>query len=129
MARLFWAFTLLAGILIGLGVFTPVGTTAVTAPALAASHDSLDGEKIFMAQKCNLCHGVEAAGIAATTKSDKVKGPDLSEVTEHRKDEWLADYLRKEEAIDGKQHAKAFTGSDEELGAVIAWLHEVAQED
>lgn len=129
MARLFWAFTLLAGILIGLGVFTPVGTTAVTAPALAASYDSLDGQKVFLAQKCNLCHGVEAADIAATTKSDKVKGPDLSEVAEQRDDEWLADYLRKEEAIDGKQHVKAFTGSDEELGAVIAWLHEVAEKN
>jgi hypothetical protein len=24
--------------------------------------------------------------------------------------------------LDGKKHAKAFTGSDEELGALIAWL-------
>ena len=47
------------------------------APAAAQAAKVLDGKQIFLAQKCNLCHAVSPAGIAATTKSEKMKGPDL----------------------------------------------------
>lgn len=80
----------------------------------------LDGKAIFLAQKCNMCHAVPPAGITATTKSEKVKGPDLVNVKHDAK--ILVDYLRKKTDVDGKKHGKAFTGSDEELGALVAWI-------
>ena len=43
----------------------------------AAGQAKLDGKAIFLAQKCNTCHSVSTEGIAATTKSEKMKGPDL----------------------------------------------------
>ena len=91
------------------------------APAAAQAAKVLDGKQIFLAQKCNLCHSVSPAGIAATTKSEKMKGPDLVGLA--KKDaKLLNSYLRKTADINGKKHAKQFTGSDEEMGALIAWL-------
>ena len=91
------------------------------APAAAQAAKVLDGKQIFLAQKCNLCHSVSTAGIEATTKSEKMKGPDL--VGESKKDAKLLNgYLRKTADINGKKHAKQFNGSDEEIGALIAWL-------
>lgn len=86
----------------------------------AAQGAKLDGKAIFLAQKCNLCHSVSTAGIAATTKSEKMKGPDLVNLKHDAK--LLNGYLRKTAEINGKKHVKGFTGSDEELGALMAWL-------
>ena len=91
------------------------------APAAAQAGKVLDGKTIFLAQKCNLCHSVSPAGITATTKSEKMKGPDLVGLS--KKDaKILNGYLRKTADIKGKKHVKQFTGSDEELGALLAWL-------
>ncbi len=98
-----------------------VGAFALAAPTA----EGADGKEVFLAQKCNLCHAVSSAGIEATTKSEKLKGPDLSTV-ELPDAATLAAYLKKEQEIDGKKHSKQFTGSDEELQALIAWLQEQA---
>lgn len=91
------------------------------APAAAQAGKVLDGKQIFLAQKCNLCHAVSPAGIEATTKSEKMKGPDLVGLA--KTDAKLINgYLRKVADINKKKHVKQFTGSDEELGALIAWL-------
>lgn len=82
----------------------------------------LDGKQIFLDAKCNLCHGVSSAGIEAKMKSATMQGPDLSDVTERREAEVLVDYLRGDAEIEGAKHKKKFTGSDEELGALIGWL-------
>ena len=92
---------------------------AVVTPA-AAQPKTLDGKATFMAQKCNMCHSIPAAGIEATTKSEKVKGPDINDLKTDAT--MLAKILRKQADLNGKKHTKAFTGSDEELGALIAWL-------
>jgi len=97
------------------------GTLAAAAPAAAET----DGKEIFLAQKCNLCHAVSSAGIEATTTNEKLKGPDLSTV-DLGDGAWLAAYLKQEENHDGKKHKKKFSGSDEELEALIAWLKEQA---
>lgn len=90
-------------------------------PGAAQSAKVLDGKQIFLAQKCNLCHSVSTAGIEATTKSEKMKGPDL--VGESKRDAKLLNgFLRKTADLNGKKHGKQFTGSDEEIGALIAWL-------
>src|SRR5262245_37611487 len=96
------------------------GVTVVAAllAVLAATPASADGKATFQAQKCDTCHAVSSAQIAAT---GKIKAPDLSKV-ELPDAAWIAKYLRKEESKDGKKHLKAFTGSDEELAALVAWL-------
>ncbi|HEX2645386.1 MAG TPA: cytochrome c [Thermoanaerobaculia bacterium] len=100
-------------------VVTAVALGPLVEPAAAAE---LDGKQIFLAQKCNLCHSVSSAGIAATVKSEKVKGPDLAGLVVKQDARLLTDFLHKKAEIDGKKHGKEFTGSDQELAAVIAWL-------
>ena len=53
-------------------------------------------QAVFLAQKCNTCHAVSSAGIEATTKSEKMKGPDLVGVVPKKGEEWTGKYLRKE---------------------------------
>ncbi len=96
--------------------------TAYSGPVVAQSAKTLDGKQIFLAQKCNLCHSVSSAGIQATVKSEKMKGPDLAGLTPKMEARLINDYLRKKAEINGKKHGKEFTGTDEEMGALIAWL-------
>ena len=86
----------------------------------AGQAGKLDGKAIFLAQKCNVCHSVSTQGIERTMKSEKMAGPDLVNVKTDAA--FLTKYLRKAADKDGKKHGKAFTGSDEELGALIAWI-------
>jgi len=90
-------------------------------PAVFAAEPAktLDGKAIFQAQKCDMCHAVSSADIKPT---GKIKAPDLTGAPSKHDATVLAKFLRKEEAIKGKKHIKPFTGSDEELGALIAWL-------
>lgn len=80
-----------------------------------------DGKAVFEAEKCSLCHGVQAAGIAAKTTSDKLKGPDLSGY-EPESGFNVGGYLHKKVEKDGEAHRREFKGSDEELQALLAWL-------
>jgi mono/diheme cytochrome c family protein len=91
---------------------------AVSSTAAPAA-STLDGKKIFLDQKCNLCHAVSSAGIEPT---GKIKAPDLAGLAAKEDAAWLGKFLRKEADHKGKKHLKPFTGSDEELGALIAWL-------
>jgi mono/diheme cytochrome c family protein len=101
------------------GLDGQAATKSPAAPSSAAKGSTLDGKQIFMSQKCNTCHAVSSASITAKTK---VKGGDLAGLANKEDAAWLGKYLRKEGDKKGKKHAKAFTGSDEELGALIAWL-------
>ncbi|HEX5760609.1 MAG TPA: c-type cytochrome [Thermoanaerobaculia bacterium] len=109
----------LAGAICALLLFLAVAT-----PATVAAQAKLDGKAIFLAQKCNLCHDVSSAAITATTKSAALKGPDLTGKSSKRDATLLNNYLRKKADVDGKKHKKEFTGSDEEIGALIAWLQQ-----
>lgn len=103
----------------------PAGGVAFAAPRPSqgeASGSALDGKQIFLDQKCNVCHTVSTAGIEAKVKSTTMGGPDLANVGDRHDAEWIENWLRKKVEMDGKKHPKAFTGSDEELGALIAWL-------
>jgi mono/diheme cytochrome c family protein len=96
------------------------GPAASGAMAAAAAPANLDGKQIFLAQKCNLCHSIPTAGIERTVKSEKMAGPDLVNVKEDAGT--LTKFLKKQAEINGKKHSKTFTGTDEELGALIAWI-------
>jgi len=94
-----------------------VALTAV--PSGARSAEQLDGKKIFLAQKCDMCHSIAAAQIKATSK---IKAPDLTGLATKTDATLLSRFLRRDVDIKGKKHLKPFTGSDEEVGALIAWL-------
>ena len=85
-----------------------------------AAAEAPDGKKVFLAQKCDLCHSVPTAGIEAKTKSEKMKGPDL--VDSKREAAWIERYLKREIEQEGEKHKKEFKGSDEELKALIDWV-------
>lgn len=87
-----------------------------------ASAQSADGQAIFLAQKCNLCHSVDSAGIQRTSKSEKTKGPDLGGVTKRHDAEWIKRWLNKQEQLNGKKHLTSFKGTPQEADALIAWL-------
>lgn len=103
-----------------LSIFLVVLLLAILYSGPAAGQAKLDGKAIFLAQKCNVCHSVPTAGITRTMKSEKMAGPDLVNIKEDAGT--LTKFLRKEAEIKGKKHSKAFTGSDEELGALVAWI-------
>jgi mono/diheme cytochrome c family protein len=97
-----------------------VALLAVLCSRPASGQTKLDGKAVFMAQKCNTCHSVPTANITRTMKSEKLAGPDLVNVKTEAAT--LIKYLRKQADLNGKKHSKAFTGSDEELGALVAWI-------
>jgi len=89
----------------------------------ARSDDSgAAGKKLFLGQKCNLCHSIPPAGIEAMTRSKAIKGPDLVNLADKHDAAWMKKWLRLEETMNGKKHKKKFTGSDEELDTLVTWL-------
>ncbi|GAB4220403.1 MAG: hypothetical protein Kow001_02150 [Acidobacteriota bacterium] len=88
-------------------------------PTVAAAAEA-DGQKIFMADKCNMCHDVSTVGIKATVKSEKMKGPDL--VNLDKDADWIAKFLKKEVDLNGKKHNKVFGGSADDLKTLAAWI-------
>jgi mono/diheme cytochrome c family protein len=91
-----------------------------------------DGKAIFLANKCNTCHTVQAAGIekrkASSAEAEeakeksKVKPPDLSSVGLERKADWIAKFMMKTEAIKGEKHPRKFRGTEPELKLLASWL-------
>lgn len=79
-------------------------------------------KQMFLDQKCNMCHSVSTMDIEATTKSERMKGPDL--VNLDYETEWVVMYLKKEADKDGKKHMKPVKGSDEEIEALAMWILE-----
>jgi hypothetical protein len=91
---------------------------------LAADEGSgAPGQQVFLAQKCNLCHSVSTADIVATTKSDKMKGPDLSEVGSRYDAAFFPKFLRKEVPNSaGNTHKNSWKGTDADLQTLVGWL-------
>ena len=90
----------------------------------ADSGTEIDGTaaaELFVARKCSLCHGIVAAGIEAKTKSDKLKGPDLSGYT-HDDPKSLRAYLQDGAELDGKTHRRKSKIGEAELASLLVWL-------
>jgi len=83
-----------------------------------ADEKSDDGKKLFVDNKCNMCHTVTSAGIESK-KSDAV---DLSTVGKDRTVEFLTKYLKKETKLNDKDHKSSFKGTDEDLTKLVEWL-------
>lgn len=94
---------------------------AVLAMPTSAVADGIDpGQAAFLEAKCNMCHSVPSAEIEAKIKVEKMKGPDLVRSTIEA--DTLRAYLKKDVELNDALHKKGFTGSDEELAAIVAWL-------
>ena len=98
---------------------------ALTAP-LAVADD--DGKAAFLGAKCNMCHAVPSQSIDAKVTSEKMKGPDMPGATASHDATELGKYLRKQVQLNGKDHKKEFTGSDEDLAKIVAWLQALKSE-
>ena len=102
---------LLTPVVVGLTLIALAGT-----PAIAA-----DAQELFVTHKCSLCHAVNAAGIEAKVKSEKVKGPDLGGYVATDVDT-LESFIRKEAPLNEAEHKRAYEGSREELDQLLKWL-------
>jgi cytochrome c2 len=91
-------------------------------PAAAAGSGDHPGKAVFVASKCNMCHSIDSLAIARTSKSETTKGPDLSNVGAERTAQWMSAWLRRQEKIDGKAHKKSWTGNDQDLTQLVAFL-------
>ncbi len=92
-----------------------------TTTQAVAEEGSMDGQALFEAKKCNMCHSISTAGIEAKTKSEKMFGGDL--VDPDLTAEQMTAFIKKEaENNEGNMHKKGFTGTDEELAAIVEWL-------
>ena len=98
------------------------------APANTA-YVTLDDDEETYKKHCGECHGVKVADIAPTTKKEKDKGPDLTDIGEKFEEDWIVKYIKKEADKEGKSHKKKFKGSDEELQVLVDWLLEQKAED
>ena len=103
-------------------VAVPVMIAALHAPVSGDPAAGADGKALFLAQKCNLCHSIDSAAIARVSKAEKTKGPDLGGVAKRHDAAWLKRFLSKQQDLNGKKHLKTFTGTPQELDALIAWL-------
>lgn len=83
-----------------------------------ADDKSEDGKKVFVDNKCNMCHTVTSAAVESK-KSDAV---DLSTVGKDRTVEFLTKYLKKEAKLNDKDHKSSFKGTDEDLTKLVEWL-------
>ena len=96
---------------------------ALTGTRSSAAADAPDAKRLFTeTHKCSMCHSVAAADVEARTKSEKLRGPDMSGFQTDMSFEKLAAFARKQAEIDGKPHKKEFKGTDEELQAILDWL-------
>jgi hypothetical protein len=102
------------------GLAATVVLAALSGPILAADEDP--GKAAFLANKCNMCHGVSSADITATTKSEKMKGPDLKGKVAEVGVDWARKFIKKEVDKDGKKHSKEYKGTAEDLDKILTWL-------
>jgi mono/diheme cytochrome c family protein len=115
--------TILSVALVGAVTWPLSAGTASTVHWEASSPGDLpEGQRIFLDQRCDLCHDVSNVGIEATTRSERLKGGDIKGLD--LDPDWLAQYLKKEVELDGKAHQapRGFAGTDEELKILIDWV-------
>ena len=87
----------------------------------AASADEA-GKKAFLDAQCERCHSVSSEDIAATVKSEKMRGPDLAKIGATRDAAWIEQFVKKEVQLDDKSHRAAWKGSDDDLLVIAKWL-------
>lgn len=87
------------------------GTAALAA---GQSGNAANGEKLYTAQKCGVCHQIAGKG--------GKMGPELTKVGEKRDGKWLATYLPNPKGVDPKNKMPAVKLKGAELDDLIAYL-------
>jgi hypothetical protein len=105
-----------------------VGLAGLPAQAVA-EEGATEGKGVFLGARCNMCHSIASHEIEATTQSERMRGPDLSDVGNRHEGEWIKAFLKKEVEREGKKHGRDFRGTEEELGTLVAWLSTLRQEE
>lgn len=110
-----------------LQVLVPVIVSFVFAGAVWSSETAEEGKKIFLANKCNMCHSLEAEKIEKTTggfqkSKEKNVPPDLSNVGSRRSADWMKLYLMKKEKNQNVLHVRLYKGSETDLDTLTKWL-------
>ena len=98
-----------------------VGGLIFTLGIIAQPHAQEEGQAAFTEAGCARCHSVEAAQIEATV-SERMQGPDLGAVGTDHDAAWVVSVVKQETELDDGSHRAPFRGSDDELGAIAAWL-------
>jgi cytochrome c2 len=88
----------------------------VAAPPLSAgqSGDAANGQKLYTAQKCSLCHKIAGKG--------GPMGPDLGKVGATRDAKWLKGYLTNPKSLDPKNKMPPVKLKGAEMDDLIAYL-------
>jgi len=87
---------------------------AGTGTLAAQSGNAANGEKLYTAQKCSVCHQIAGKG--------GKMGPELSKVAGKRDAKWLATYLANPKSLDPKNKMPAVKLKGAELDDLIAYL-------
>jgi len=87
--------------------------------------DSDHGRAVFSDAGCGRCHSVETQEIEASIASERMRGPDLSQIGSARSTDWLIAYVKREETIDGDRHRAPYNGSDDDLQVIAEWLEQL----
>ena len=77
-------FTLLAAV-----ALISVASAGLAPEPVVADDEVPTGQTALVENKCNMCHAIEAAGVERTSKSDKMKGADLSTVGDEPDVAWI----------------------------------------
>lgn len=108
-------------VILGIGTVVVAAASGAAPPPSASAEqraaDPAQGQKVYVAQKCNICHVVAGAG-------GKL-GPDLSGIGLTRTAAWLEKYLPDPRAFNpkGKMPAQSIKGQDlKDLAAYLATL-------
>ena len=86
---------------------------------VSAQSEAADAKELFLEEKCNRCHSISSLNIENTGQK---KISDLSEVGSRFSTEFIAKYLNREEAIEGKKHLKNLKSEGADIEALAKWL-------
>lgn len=92
----------------------------VLSAVLSVSAKDDGSEKIFR-DKCVKCHEITKLEIKAEPRKPDTKITDLSATTFETQDAVVV-FLKRESELNGKKHKAKFSGTDEELLAMAAWI-------
>lgn len=110
-----------------------MGVLFASVVAEDAKKPALDGKTMFMDQKCANCHAIaslkiekKAAAKETAEKADatskKKEAPDLSNLGNTAKADWLGPYLMKTADHEGVKHITKFKGNADSLKVMVDWL-------
>ncbi len=80
----------------------------------AQTGNAANGEKLYTAQKCSVCHQIAGKG--------GKMGPELSKVAATRDAKWLATYLANPKSVDPKNKMPVVKLKGAEMDDLIAYL-------